>query len=116
VLLHITVLLLCQLAGEIIARLSGLPVPGPIIGMVLLFFGLLIKGGLPEGLEKVGNAFLSHLSLLFVPAGVGVMVHFQLLAREWLAISIALVFSTAATVAVTGWVMQRLVRRKADTP
>lgn len=113
---HITLLLLCQLAGEVIARLSGLPVPGPIVGMALLFAGLLVKGGLPEGLEKVGTAFLSHLSLLFVPAGVGVMVHFHLLAREWLAISVALVLSTAVTIAVTGWVMQRLARRRGEAP
>ncbi len=109
---HITVLLLCQLAGEALARLSGLPVPGPIVGMVLLFVGLLIRGGLPEGMEKTANAFLSHLSLLFVPAGVGIMVHLQLLGREWLAISVALVLSTAATIAVTGWVAQILTRRR----
>lgn len=109
---HITILLVCQLAGEVIARLAGLPVPGPIIGMVLLFAGLLIRGGLPQGLETVANAFLSHLSLLFIPAGVGIMVHLKLLAREWLAISVALAVSTAVTIAVTGWVAQRLTRRR----
>lgn len=113
---HITILLVCQLAGEVIARLAGLPVPGPIIGMVLLFAGLLIRGGLPQGLETVANTFLSHLSLLFIPAGVGIMVHLKLLAREWLAISVALAVSTAMTIAVTGWVAQRLTRRRNKQP
>ncbi|HLO75144.1 MAG TPA: CidA/LrgA family protein [Magnetospirillum sp.] len=105
---YITVLLACQLAGEVIARLSGIPIPGPVVGMVLLFIGLLIRRGVPEGLEKVGNTLLSHLSLLFIPAGVGIMVHLRLIASEWLPITVALVVSTVLTLAVTGLVMQWL--------
>lgn len=111
---YITVLLVCQLAGEVIARLTGLPVPGPVVGMLLLFIGLLIRGGIPTELEKVANSLLSHLSLLFIPAGVGVMVHLKLIAHEWLPISASLVVSTAATIAVTGWVMDRLARRRGN--
>lgn len=111
---YITVLLACQLAGEVLARLAGLPIPGPVVGMLLLFVGLLIRGGVPEGLERVGNTLLSHLSLLFIPAGVGVMVHLKLLAGEWLPIAVTVVASTALTIAVTGWVMQRLARRRGN--
>lgn len=109
---YITVLLVCQLAGEVIARLTGLPVPGPVVGMLLLFAGLVIRGGIPAELEKVANTLLSHLSLLFIPAGVGVMVHLKLIAQEWLPIAASVVVSTAATIAVTGWVMDRLAKRK----
>ncbi|MCR6630736.1 MAG: CidA/LrgA family protein [Magnetospirillum sp.] len=109
---YITVLLVCQLAGEVIARLAGLPVPGPVVGMLLLFAGLVVKGGVPEGLEKVGTFLLSHLSLLFIPAGVGIMVHLRLIAHEWLPITVALVISTALTIAVTGVVMQWLAGRR----
>lgn len=108
----ITVLLLCQLAGEVIARLAGLPIPGPVIGMLLLFIGLIIRRGIPETLEKTGTTLLSHLSLLFIPAGVGIMVHLKLLAGEWLPISVALVVSTALTIAVTGLAMQWLAKGK----
>ncbi|MGE5517754.1 MAG: CidA/LrgA family protein [Bacteroidota bacterium] len=108
----ITVLLLCQLAGEVIARLAGLAIPGPVIGMLLLFGGLVIKRGIPESLEKTGTALLSHLSLLFIPAGVGVMVHLKLIAGEWLPITVALVVSTALTIAVTGLTMQWLAKGK----
>lgn len=108
----ITILLVCQLAGEVIARLSGLPVPGPVVGMLLLFVGLVIRRGVPDTLDRTGTSLLSHLSLLFIPAGVGVMVHLKLIAGEWLPITVALVVSTALTIAVTGWVMQALARGK----
>lgn len=110
-LFHLTVILGCQLAGESLVVALGLPVPGPVLGMVLLFLGLVIRGGIPEGIERVGGALLSHLSLLFVPAGVGVMLHGALIGRDWLAVSAALVLSTLATVLVTGWLMARLGSR-----
>jgi len=70
--------------------------------------------GLPEGLSRVGDPLLGNLSLLFVPAGVGVMLHAGLLGREWLPLAVALVLSTLITVAVTGLVMARLSRGGAD--
>ncbi len=68
---HLTLIFGCQLAGELIVAATGLPVPGPVCGMALLFAGLVIKGGLPAELARVGDALLGNLSLLFVPAGVG---------------------------------------------
>lgn len=79
--------------------------PGPVIGMALLFLGLLLKRGIPEDLGRVGDALLSNLSLLFVPAGVGVMLHAGLLGADWLPISVAVVVSTLLTIAVTAAVM-----------
>lgn len=109
----LTLILLCQLFGELIVAATDITVPGPVCGMVLLFFGLVMNGGIPEGLKDVGDTLLGHLSLLFVPAGVGVMLHAELLARDWLAISIALIASTLLTVAITAAVMTALNRRMA---
>jgi len=106
----LTAILACQLAGELIVKAAGLPVPGPVVGMVLLFCGLLIKGGIPDGLQRVGDALLTNLSLLFAPAGVGVMLHARLLGEDWLPISVALVVSTGLTIAVTALVMVWLSR------
>ncbi|MEM8597676.1 MAG: CidA/LrgA family protein [Pseudomonadota bacterium] len=106
---NITLIFGCQLAGETLVRLIDLPLPGPVVGMALLFAGLLLFG-LPEGLAKTGDVLLGNLSLLFVPAGVGVMLHAGLLARNWPAISAGLVLSTLLTIAVTGLLMQRLGR------
>ena len=119
----ITLLLVCQLAGEILTMATGLPLPGPVVGMALLFAGLLVRrriadGGdeveIPEDLERTATGLLSHLSLLFVPAGVGVMLYLPLIAEEWLPITVSLVASTLLTIAFTALVMSWLVRRTGD--
>jgi len=104
----LSVLLLCQLAGELIVAVLGLPVPGPVVGMALLFLGLLLKGEVPVALTETAQGLLGHLSLLFVPAGVGVMTHVTLLETQWVPLGVSLVLSTLLTIAVTGWLMQRL--------
>lgn len=121
----ITLLLVCQLAGEAVTMAAGLPVPGPVVGMALLFVGLLIRRRLrageslpdiPEDLERTATGLLSHLSLLFVPAGVGVMLYLPLIAEEWLAISVSLVASTLLTIALTALLMAWLVRITGSGP
>jgi holin-like protein len=107
---YLTVIFCCQLFGELLVSATGLPVPGPVCGMAVLFLGLLVRGALPDDLAAVGSALLDNLTLLFIPAGVGVMLHAPLIGRDWLAISVALVLSTALTIAVTALVMQRLSR------
>jgi len=92
-------------------QLTGLPVPGPVVGMLLLFITLIARGSVPETFRNTAQQLLSHLSLLFVPAGVGVMLHFGRLGKEWLALSVALVASTVITIAVTALVMRLLQRR-----
>lgn len=106
----ITLLLVYQLVGEVIARGLGLSLPGPVIGMALLFLTLVVRGGLPDGLKTTAEGLLKHLSLLFVPAGVGVMMHLHLLRDEWQAVSLALVLSTVATIAVTALAMVGLCK------
>jgi len=101
----LTILLFYQLIGEISVRWLGLPVPGPVLGMIMLFITLLIKGNISQSLEGASTTLLSHLSLLFIPAGVGMMVHVERIANEWLPISIALLFSTAITLIFSALVM-----------
>jgi len=105
------VLLVCQLAGEILVIATGLPVPGPVVGMAVLFAGLVLRGGIPQGLDRMADALLSHLSLLFVPAGVGVMLHARLIGAELLPIAGSVIISTMVTIVVTAWTMQLLARR-----
>lgn len=95
-------LLACQLAGELIAKAAALPVPGPVIGMAILFCGLVVRGKVPAGLGSAAGALLDHLGLLFVPAGVGVMTHTALIALHWRPIAAALVAGTALTIVVAG--------------
>ncbi len=104
----LTLLLLFQLGGELCVRALALPIPGPVIGMILLFLTLLAKGHVGQETRLNTAALLLHLSLLFVPAGVGIMVHLQRVGNEWLAISLALVISTFAGMAVTAWVIKAM--------
>ncbi|GAB3552591.1 CidA/LrgA family protein [Noviherbaspirillum agri] len=108
----ISQLLIFQLAGEILARTFALPVPGPVIGMLLLFLFLAQRGGPSDELQTTSQGLLQHLSLLFVPAGTGIMLHFQRISAEWLPLLISLLVSTTATLVVTALVM-KLCRRKA---
>lgn len=103
-----TLLLICQLAGEVIILATGVPLPGPVVGMAILFCLLLLRGNVSSSLEKLSAGLLSHLSLLFVPAGVGVMLHADLLGTEMLPIAVSLVASTLITLVVTARIMQRL--------
>jgi putative effector of murein hydrolase LrgA (UPF0299 family) len=104
-------LLVCQLVGEVIVAATGIPVPGPVIGMAILFCGLLLRGNIPERLAATAETLLSHLSLLFVPAGVGVMLHAELISAELLPIAASLIVSTLLTIVVTALVMRLLGRR-----
>jgi holin-like protein len=112
----VALLLVCQLIGEVIQKASGLPLPGPVIGMVILFIGLLIRGEVPETLGSVTKNLLDNLALLFVPAGVGVLTHLALVEDEWLPISLALVLSTVITIAVTALLLSWLLRISGKGP
>ncbi len=119
----LAILLICQLIGELIAALLQLPVPGPVIGMLLLFCGLLVRGGRQKGfraapaktLDTAADGLLKHLGLMFVPAGTGIVVYLALIRDEWPAITVALVGSTVITLGVTAILMQALMRRNQRT-
>ncbi len=91
-------LLTAQLVGETIVRLSGLPLPGPVVGMILLLCGFALSPKLVEALRPLTRGILGNLSLLFVPAGVGVVGHVDKLAAQGPALLAALVVSTLAAI------------------
>lgn len=89
------VTILCfQLAGEVLSRGLDLPLPGPVVGLVLLLAAMRLRPGLADWLRPVGQGVLAHLSLFFVPAGVGVVAHLPLLREQGLALLAAIVAST----------------------
>jgi holin-like protein len=118
------ILLACQLAGETMARALALPMPGPVIGLVMLVMLLfaverrhLVDSSTVDGtwLGKVSNGLLAMLGILFVPAGVGVIQNLHLLREHGAALAVTLLVSTTLTLAVTVWVfvgISRLVERK----
>ncbi|QFU08035.1 Antiholin-like protein LrgA [Rhodobacteraceae bacterium THAF1] len=96
----IAILLVFQLAGESLARGTGLPLPGPVLGLTFLFVALMVWSPLRAMVEDTAHALLSHLSLLFVPAGVGVVAHLDTFGRQGPALMVALIVSTAASILV----------------
>jgi putative effector of murein hydrolase LrgA (UPF0299 family) len=107
----LAILLVFQTLGEGIAFVTGVPIPGPVIGMLLLFAALLAWPRLQAILDATASGLLGHLSLLFVPAGVGIVVAAASGRGQWLAIVLAVAASTLLTMAVTALVMQALGRR-----
>lgn len=110
-------LLACQLAGEVIARGLGLPVPGPVIGIVLLLIVLTLHGRIsrPEAAEqgdvaKAADGLLANLGLVFIPAGVGISQHYKLIFDNGLALVAALVISTVLTLIVAVGVFRSVSR------
>lgn len=107
---HITVLLCFQLAGEVISRALYLPLPGPVLGMALLLIVLLIVPQLAAAIRQTGQALLSHLSLLFVPAGVGVVGHLDKFGSDGLPLMTAIVTSTVMAIIVGAWTFLAVAR------
>jgi len=103
----LTLLLLCQSAGEALARLLHLPLPGPVLGLVLM--ALLLQWPAVRGpVEAAATPLLQHLSLLFVPVGVGVVAHLGLITQYGPRMLLALLLSTWIGLLVTALVLQRL--------
>jgi holin-like protein len=124
----LSLILLCQLTGEVFVRGLGLPMPGPVVGLMLLLllllardrFVALARGPLRgDGVESASRGLLAHLSLLFVPAGVGVVQKLDLLAEHGIAILAILAVSVVITLLVTVatfLVANRFLARGQDRP
>jgi len=124
----LSLILLCQLAGEVIVRGLGLPMPGPVVGLLFLLLSLLARdrfvalarGPLQQdGVENASRGLLAHLSLLFVPAGVGVVQKLDLVAEHGIAVAVVLAISVVVTLLVTVatfLVASRLMSRGRSAP
>jgi len=124
----LSLILLCQLAGEVIVRGLGLPMPGPVVGLLFLLllllardrFVALARGPLQQdGVENASRGLLAHLSLLFVPAGVGVVQKLDLVAEHGIAVAAVLAISVVVTLLVTVatfLVASRLMSRGRSAP
>jgi holin-like protein len=105
------ILLAFLLAGTAVARLGRLPLPGSVVGMLLLAAVLHFRWMPAAWVEPAAELLLRHMALLFVPPGVGLMLQYELLRREWLPIVAASAASTLAVLLVVGRLQQRLEAR-----
>ncbi len=107
----LALLLLAQSAGELLVRALRLPLPGPVLGLGLVLALLAwapTRRLVAAPVEAAADGLLAHLSLLFVPLGVGVIAHLGLLGGHTLALALVVLVSTLAGLVVTGLVLQAL--------
>lgn len=121
-------LLFAELIGECLRQIFNLPVPGPVIGMFLVAFAMIVRARIRptaavserSPIERTADALIGHMGLLFVPAGVGIVAIAPMLEGAWLPLGVALLLSTIVTLIVTGAVMHAITRhtdgRSARTP
>jgi holin-like protein len=101
-------LFLCLIIGDIINRVIGLPLPGGVIGLVILLAVLIWRGGPDEPLKQTGHFLLQNMTVLFIPASVGLITQLPALKQDALPIGVAIVISTALGMAVTAAIMHWL--------
>lgn len=88
-----------QLVGEITSRGLALPLPGPVVGLLLLVTCCILRPPLADRIRPVTTGLLGHLSLFFVPAGVGIVAHWDLLKQHGLGLAVAVAVSTVLAIA-----------------
>ena len=103
-----------QLIGELASVLLHVPVPGPVIGMLLLFGLLLYQGELPKELDDLSGALLRHLYMYFIPAAVGVTAHITMVANQVVSMLVAILISSLLSLLVAGLLMQWLGKASSD--
>lgn len=104
----LTILLGFQLAGEALAALIGWPVPGPVLGMLLLLAALAIRGRVAEGFSRDSQSLLHYLPLVLIPPSVGVMAHGEALRAAGAAMAAVIVVTTLASLALAAGLMRLL--------
>jgi len=110
-LLTLAVLCFFQALGEWVSVLSGLPIPGPVLGMVFLFITLLLEPRLSHHIAAPAEKLLKSMMIMFIPVCVGIMTSYTLLKGQWLALVVAIVISTVLAMVVGALVMQKVMKR-----
>jgi holin-like protein len=96
-LMGLFILIGCQLVGELIVGMVSMPIPGSVLGMLILFIGLIVRGGVPADLNFAAQGLIKNIGVLFIPAGAGLSLYLSLIVDKWDVILIASVISTILT-------------------
>ncbi|RMC34311.1 CidA/LrgA family protein [Paracoccus alkanivorans] len=111
----LAIILSFQLIGEVISRALTLPLPGPVVGLILLVLTCILRPSVAAHIRGTTLGLLQHLSLFFVPAGVGIVAHRDLLREDGVALMLALIGSTVLAIAVGAWVFAAVARWTGST-
>lgn len=111
----LAIILSFQLIGEVISRALTLPLPGPVVGLILLVLTCILRPSIAAHIRGTTLGLLQHLSLFFVPAGVGIVAHRDLLREDGVALMLALMGSTVLAIAVGAWIFAAVARWTGST-
>lgn len=106
------IILICLIAGEFISRFFNIPIPGNVLGMIILLIALISGIVKLEKVEGAASTLIKNLPLFFVPAGVGIMAYFNIVSKYAAAIMIATFLSTLLVLLVTGHITQGAISLK----
>lgn len=106
----LSLILAFQLVGEILSRSLVLPLPGPVVGLCLLVAACVLRPALADRLRPTAQGLLAHLSLFFVPAGVGVVAHWPVLRDHGIGLALAIMGSTVLAIAAGALAFQTVAR------
>lgn len=101
-----------QLLGEILSSATDIPIPGPVLGMMLLFLTLQIRGKIDKNLNTVSHHLVQNLTLLFLPAGVGIFFLPESIFKQWPAIGAAIILGTFLSLCFSTWLIKRSLQPK----
>lgn len=115
------IIILCQFVGEAIIRLTAMPIPSAVMGMIVLFCGLLINGKnskhtIPKDIDHAASGLLHYIGLLFVPAAAGISMYIGLIADQWLVIALASFTSTILTLIICALIFKKLAKPYPSMP
>lgn len=106
----LAIILFFQLFGEVISRALDLPLPGPVVGLIGLVVACILRPELADAIRPTTTGLLSHLSLFFVPAGVGIVAHWDLVREQGIGLAAALIGSTVLAIAAGAWAFTAIAR------
>ncbi len=104
------ILIIC-VVGEVLNKVVNIPLPGSIIGMILLFVCLLFRLIKLEMIEEISKFLLEHLAFFFIPAGVGLLAYVGILKENLLPILVICFVTTFIVMIITGWTVQIIKKR-----
>lgn len=111
-LVEVTIILFICFLGDIIHSMLNLPIPGNVIGMLILLLCLTSRIIKLDVIENVSDFLLDHLAFFFIPAGVNLISCFSLLKHKWIQIILISIISTIIIISTTGIIVQKMIRRK----
>lgn len=107
-------LLLFQFLGEMLVHFTGIPLPGPVVGMVLLLIALMFRASALQRVAPVANLLISNLVLLFFPIGVGIILEWDRYAAHGTALMVSVVLGTAIALVLVASLAKWLLRKEAS--